>query len=152
MQDYNQLLKIARRIITDQDPETSFKTPSWIDNINVLDAYFMILTKRSYLSSKRRKQITKACNEYSKVFTPLVHELKCWKEHFEPIKKGLKKMELRPNDRNYQTGHILILKEWDPAAETYSGDQIIVQVTHVFSKKDHPFFDLKHYVIMSFKY
>ena len=42
------------------------------------------------------------------------HELKCHPIYFERIVSGQKKFEVRKNDRNFQVGDILILKEYDP--------------------------------------
>lgn len=43
------------------------------------------------------------------------HELKCWPEYFARIGTGQKTFEIRRNDRDFQVGDILILKEYDPA-------------------------------------
>lgn len=44
------------------------------------------------------------------------HQLKCWPEFFQATLNGLKKFELRRDDRpeGYQVGDELLLKEWDP--------------------------------------
>jgi hypothetical protein len=41
-----------------------------------------------------------------------VHELKSWPEFFSAIETGEKTFELRRNDRNYQVGDVLVLREW----------------------------------------
>lgn len=43
------------------------------------------------------------------------HELKCRPEYFQRIVSGQKTFEVRKNDRNYQVGDTLVLKEFDPA-------------------------------------
>lgn len=45
------------------------------------------------------------------------HELKCWPEFFAPTLRGIKRFELRRNDREagFQVGDELFLKEWDIA-------------------------------------
>ena len=43
-----------------------------------------------------------------------VHELKCWPEFFNAIIEGRKTFEIRKNDRDYQPGDCLVLKEWQP--------------------------------------
>ncbi|MFS7399016.1 ASCH/PUA domain-containing protein [Carnobacterium maltaromaticum] len=60
-----------------------------------------------------------------------VHELKIGSEFFEAVKDGRKKFEIRKNDRNYQEGDILILKEYDPHTQLFSGEIIKVEITYM---------------------
>ncbi|MGX5107219.1 DUF3850 domain-containing protein [Enterobacter cloacae] len=62
---------------------------------------------------------------------PVTHNLKIWPEYFAAVRDGLKRAELRWNDREYQAGDILDLCEWDPNEEAFTGDLISVTVTHV---------------------
>lgn len=62
---------------------------------------------------------------------PVTHNLKIWPEYFASVRDGLKRAELRWNDREYQAGDILDLCEWDPNEEAFTGDFISVTVTHV---------------------
>ncbi|HDC4490740.1 TPA: DUF3850 domain-containing protein [Enterobacter asburiae] len=62
---------------------------------------------------------------------PVTHNLKIWPKYFSAVRDGLKRAELRWNDREYQTGDILDLCEWDPNEESFTGDFISVTVTHV---------------------
>ncbi|MFV8145198.1 DUF3850 domain-containing protein [Enterobacter cloacae complex sp.6722787] len=62
---------------------------------------------------------------------PVTHNLKIWPEYFAAVREGLKRAELRWNDREYQAGDILDLCEWDPNEEAFTGDLISVTVTHV---------------------
>lgn len=39
------------------------------------------------------------------------HELKTWKEYFEPILSGDKTFEVRKNDRDFKVGDLLVLIE-----------------------------------------
>lgn len=41
------------------------------------------------------------------------HELKCRPEFFYRLSIGQKTFEIRKNDRDYQVGDILILREWN---------------------------------------
>lgn len=62
---------------------------------------------------------------------PVTHNLKIWPEYFSAVRDGLKRAELRWNDREYQAGDTLDLCEWDPNEEAFTGDFISVTVTHV---------------------
>lgn len=59
------------------------------------------------------------------------HSLKIWPEYFAGLRDGIKRAELRLNDRAYQAGDILDLCEWDPNEEAFTGEYISVTVTHV---------------------
>lgn len=45
------------------------------------------------------------------------HELKVWPEFFGDLKSTRKNFEIRRNDRNFQTGDRLRLREWDQSAK-----------------------------------
>jgi len=62
----------------------------------------------------------------------MIHELKCWPEFFEPVANGIKTFELRDDDRNYQVGDILKLREWIKD-EGYTGRNTYVTVTYILS-------------------
>lgn len=51
-----------------------------------------------------------------------IHELKILPEYFYAVRCGDKRFEIRKNDRNFHTGDILRLKEWD--GEKYTGEEI----------------------------
>jgi hypothetical protein len=61
------------------------------------------------------------------------HTLKCWPEHYAAIDSGAKTCELRLNDRPYQRGDALLLKEWEPVENAYTGRELRVRVTHILS-------------------
>ena len=52
------------------------------------------------------------------------HELKCWPEYFEKVLDLSKTFEVRKDDRGYQTGDWLILREWDPVWNRYTGRSV----------------------------
>jgi hypothetical protein len=60
-----------------------------------------------------------------------LHELKCWSEPFNEIVNGMKKFEYRLNDRNYEVGDILYLREWIPDTKNYTGCVITKSVTSI---------------------
>lgn len=43
-----------------------------------------------------------------------VHELKIWPQFYARVADGSKTFEIRDNDRSFQTGDKVILREWDP--------------------------------------
>jgi len=64
------------------------------------------------------------------------HELKIHPEHYKNVLLGLKKVEIRFNDRNYQENDLLILNEFDPKTEKYTGGQVKRKVDFII--KDVP--------------
>lgn len=52
----------------------------------------------------------------------MTHELKTYPKYFQETIEGNKPFEIRKNDRNFQVGDVLILKEWDNIK--YSGREI----------------------------
>lgn len=46
------------------------------------------------------------------------HELKCWPEFFYPITIGAKQFEYRKNDRGFEVGDLLYLREFEPSRDT----------------------------------
>lgn len=77
----------------------------------------------------------------------MIHYLKVWPEFIEPLKKGLKTFEIRKHDRNYQVNDILVLQEWDPKTEKYTGEEIRKKVTYILFSNSFPALD--EYVLMS---
>lgn len=58
----------------------------------------------------------------------VVHDLKIGPLFFAEVTAERKKAEFRKNDRNYQCGDFLLLREWDGE---YSGKELLVKVTHI---------------------
>ena len=61
----------------------------------------------------------------------MIHSLKTWPQFFSRILSGDKKFELRENDRDFQAGDILLLQEWSPSNNEYTGNSIYKKVTYV---------------------
>lgn len=65
------------------------------------------------------------------------HTLKCWPGPFQAVWDQLKTYEVRKNDRSFQVGDRLDLREWQPedplklSIENYSGRRILVEVTYM---------------------
>lgn len=79
-----------------------------------------------------------------------VHRLKTRPEFFQAVWLGIKPFEFRVNDRDYQTGDVLILEEFEPLENDYSGREITAQVTY---NLQHPTFPAipDGYIIMGIR-
>lgn len=62
------------------------------------------------------------------------HELKTWPEHFRavisPSIYKRKLVEIRKDDRDFEVGHNLWLREFDPENQIYTGAEATVKVSH----------------------
>ena len=74
------------------------------------------------------------------------HELKTWPVFYKSIIDGTKTFEVRQNDRDFQLGDILLLREYDPDAEQYTGAKTERVITYILG--DNPFFQLNAMVIL----
>jgi len=79
-----------------------------------------------------------------------IHELKTWPEYYQPMEEGIKRFEWRRNDRNFEVGDCLLLKEWTSATGSYTGREQLVYVEYIMGKQ-HEFGIHNEYVIMSIR-
>lgn len=72
------------------------------------------------------------------------HELKTEPRFFEASKLGLKLFEIRKNDRNFQVGDKLLLQEFIPETQEYTGRVVERRITYItdFEQKEN-------YVVMA---
>ncbi len=62
------------------------------------------------------------------------HELKCWPKFFDPIARGEKRHDLRRStDRQFCVGDRIVLREFAPDNQTYTGRSQVVTVTYITS-------------------
>lgn len=59
------------------------------------------------------------------------HYLKCHPIPFEQVVSGTKRHEVRKADRDYKEGNRVVLREWDPHEESYSGEVTEFRIGHV---------------------
>jgi len=59
--------------------------------------------------------------------------LKTWPEYFRMILSGEKNFEVRNNDHDFKVGDVLILQEWDPATEAYTGYEVEREVVYILN-------------------
>lgn len=62
-----------------------------------------------------------------------VHELKIYPHYFQQVLDGNKTFEIRMNDRGFQEGDIVILKEWDNIK--YSGREIRGTIKYILDDR-----------------
>jgi len=65
------------------------------------------------------------------------HELKTWPQYFAAVRSGKKRFEIRRNDRDFAVGDILVLREFDPEGDTYTGQVEERQITFLLSEEDY---------------
>lgn len=59
------------------------------------------------------------------------HDLKLHPEYYEAVILGVKTFEIRKNDRNYKVGDKVILHEYYPDSESYSGRSVEAEITYI---------------------
>jgi len=80
----------------------------------------------------------------------MTHELKTWPQYFKEIVAGKKTFEYRKNDRGFQVGHFLRLREWSWLKEKYTGNEITVSVEYLLEGNNEVGLPVTH-CIMSIK-
>lgn len=60
-----------------------------------------------------------------------MHDLKSWPQFFDPVLTGKKRFEIRKDDRGYQIGDILRLKEYIPDEDRYTGRELEAKVNYL---------------------
>jgi hypothetical protein len=68
------------------------------------------------------------------------HDLKIWPEFFADVASGKKAYEIRINDRGFQEGDVLLLREWDPKTKAYTGSEVRAKVVNITQGKTEPLY------------
>jgi hypothetical protein len=63
----------------------------------------------------------------------MTHNLKTWPEYFVAVLIGTKTFEIRKNDRDFNVGDELVLQEYEPTNDMYSGRSVKRTVTYVLN-------------------
>jgi hypothetical protein len=59
------------------------------------------------------------------------HELKIWPACFAAVEADAKPFDVREDDRGFRVGDALLLREYEPESEQYSGRSITRWITYV---------------------
>ena len=87
------------------------------------------------------------CNKHTTLDKSIGHSLKILPKYFNAIKSGSKTFEVRKNDRGFEVGDKLILKEWNNGK--YTGRGTKKEITYILD--DNSGYVLEGYVIMGIK-
>lgn len=61
----------------------------------------------------------------------MIQVLKTWPEHFSDVVRGIKDFEVRKNDRNFQIGDHIVLCEYIPEDNNFTGKTCHKTVKHI---------------------
>lgn len=59
------------------------------------------------------------------------HKLKITPQYYKEVANGTKTFEIRKNDRDYQTGDIVILREYNEDTKDYTGNELSFKIGFV---------------------
>ena len=65
------------------------------------------------------------------------HELKIDPKYYEPVVYGEKKFEVRKNDRNYEVGDVILLKEYNGEKKNYTGREIMLEIRYILDNQEY---------------
>lgn len=74
------------------------------------------------------------------------HELKCWPEFYGKIESGIKNFEIRLNDRRFQEGDTLLIREYVPEKKRYTGRECRREISYMTDFEQKP-----GYVVLALK-
>lgn len=66
----------------------------------------------------------------------MTHELKCWPVFFRMMRLGIKRFDIRKDDRGFRVGDHVVQREWDPETKKYSGARMEFRVVCMLRHED----------------
>jgi hypothetical protein len=81
----------------------------------------------------------------------MVHELKVWTKYFDSLIDNSKTFEVRFDDRGYQVGDMLILKEFILSRGEYSGRMTSRKISYKLNAKEMPNVIAPGYCVLGFE-
>lgn len=78
-----------------------------------------------------------------------IHQLKVWPQYFFAIVAQGKRFEVRRADRPYQVGDKLVLNEWDPMEQAFTGHGCTCTITYILPGGQHGIEE--GYAVLGFK-
>jgi len=94
-------------------------------------------SKMQLLKTTKNNQISN-CQPLPNNAPITVHDLKIWPQYFEAVRDGRKTFELRKWDRDYKEGDRLILREYDPIMEDFTGEKVRAVITYILTGPHAP--------------
>lgn len=64
------------------------------------------------------------------------HELKIWPEYFDDVQSGEKGFDVRKDDRPFEVGNILLLREFNPNTEEYTGREMAKRIRYILRESE----------------
>ena len=61
----------------------------------------------------------------------MVIKKKIWPEYFDEVQSGKKKYDLRLNDFEVNEGDVLVLEEWNPKTNEYTGRSVSKKIAYI---------------------
>ncbi len=66
----------------------------------------------------------------------MIHELKTWPPYFQAILDFTKTFEVRRDDRGFMVGDHLLLAEWDPKIQSYTGRKLETTIMYIMRNEE----------------
>ena len=61
----------------------------------------------------------------------MIHHLKSWPVPYFDVSAGRRLVEVRRHDRPFAVGDVLVLEEWDPSTNDFTGAHTVRLITHL---------------------